>query len=187
MYDQRELEKRWREHKVKRYFRVGFFSVFVFIVTVVLYLYWTDDFLNKYRVVESVENDKKALKQNFEKFSYEEKRVDTLEVKEVLHDTIEHVEKRFQVTKSYDDALFLAKAYDASKVYEKVKYWALKANTLDSSREESWLLFAKAQFVLGAEEEAVEVLEVYRRDYYSPKVEVLLERMLKKMEITLVQ
>ena len=74
---------------------------------------------------------------------------------------IKEIEDRFESTKSYDDAIYLAQYYYNKKNYKKAEYWAMQANIVDSIPEESWIIFAKAKAKSGHRVEALKVLEAY--------------------------
>jgi tetratricopeptide (TPR) repeat protein len=71
------------------------------------------------------------------------------------------VEKRFFATKNVDDSLFLAKAYYNMGKYKKSEFWALQTNKINSSIDESWIIFAKSKVKLGHKNEAINILQNY--------------------------
>ena len=87
------------------------------------------------------------------------------------------VENRFKQTNDIDDALFLAKSYYAKGNFEKSEYWAFEVNKLDSSVEESLFIFVKSKFKLGKKNEAISILNSYRKQNNSYDTSVLLEKL----------
>ena len=71
------------------------------------------------------------------------------------------VERRFMQSHEIEDALFLARSYYKKADYKKSEYWALEANKLDESSEESLLIFVKSKVKLGRRNEAVSILKGY--------------------------
>jgi len=71
------------------------------------------------------------------------------------------VENRFHQSHDIDDALFLAKSYYKNGNYKKAEYWALQANRLDETMEESLLIFVKSKVKLGNKNEALSILTSY--------------------------
>jgi len=69
--------------------------------------------------------------------------------------------KSFLKSKSYQDALKVAKLYYNNGQYLESEKWALVTNNINSSVEEGWFIFAKSKVMMGDREEAEEVLGVY--------------------------
>jgi len=82
--------------------------------------------------------------------------------------------KKFENNPDPKLAIFLSKTYYKEKNYKKSLYWAIKANELDSSNSESWILFAKTSVKLGKKKDAINALKVYLNNYNSYEVEKLL-------------
>jgi len=92
---------------------------------------------------------------------------------------IQEIESRFPVTKDYDDAMYLAKYYYGRKNYKKAEAWAMQANTIDSGREESWIIFGKAKAKQGHRAEALRVLQAYFDRTGSEQIKELIDRIRK--------
>lgn len=78
---------------------------------------------------------------------------------------IANLEQNFHQKNDYKTALQIAKLYFANKDFEKALQWSFKANELDKSDSEAWVLFAKAKFALGKKDEAKQVLQSFLRFY----------------------
>jgi len=91
-------------------------------------------------------------------------------------DIANDIENRFEYSKNASDSLFLAKYYYDKMNYNKAEKWALETNRLDSSIEESWLIFAKSQVKQGKRIEALKVLKVYLDKSGSRKAKVLMDK-----------
>lgn len=89
----------------------------------------------------------------------------------------EDVENRFKQTADIDDALFLAKSYYKKDNFKKSEYWAFEANKLDSTLEESFLIFVKSKFKLGKINEAISILNSYLKRTKSHEASALLEQL----------
>ncbi len=76
-------------------------------------------------------------------------------------DAYNDVEKRFLKSRDVDDSLFLAKAYYRIGKYEKSEYWALQTNKINSTIDESWIIFAQSKVKLGQRNEAISILNNY--------------------------
>ena len=87
---------------------------------------------------------------------------------------IARMKQKFSKSKSPRDALLLAKAYYKKQNYSEAEEWALSANKLDNSLEDSWLLFAKSKAKLGKQKEALKILVSYYRKSQSSKVKSLI-------------
>jgi len=89
----------------------------------------------------------------------------------------EDVEKRFYQSHNIDDALFLAKSYYKKGNYKKAEQWAFETNQLDSTLEESFLIFVKSKMKLGQKNEVISILNQYLKHNNSKDARVLLEKM----------
>lgn len=82
---------------------------------------------------------------------------------------IETIKAKFLKSKNPREALILANSYYKNAEYTKAEKWALSANKLDNSLEDSWLLFAKSKAKLGKKKEALTVLVSYYKKSQSIK------------------
>jgi len=89
---------------------------------------------------------------------------------------VKTIESRFQDTKDYDDAMFLAKYYYAKANYKEAEKWAMQANLIDSSQEESWVLFAKSKAKQGRRADALRVLQAYFDRTGSMRIKNLIDK-----------
>jgi hypothetical protein len=92
---------------------------------------------------------------------------------------VKQIESRFPATRDYDDAMYLAKYYYRKKKYRKAEYWAMQANTIDSSQEGSWIIFGKAKAKQGHRADALRVLQAYYDRSGSMQVKMLIDRIRK--------
>jgi len=94
-------------------------------------------------------------------------------------DAYKEVAERFRETQDTDDSLFLARAYYNRGYYKKAAYWALQTNNIDSSIEESILIFAKAKAKLKHRNEAIHILSKYVKETNSVAAQNLLNKIKK--------
>jgi ribosomal 50S subunit-associated protein YjgA (DUF615 family) len=87
---------------------------------------------------------------------------------------IETMKKKFYRSKKPREALLLAKAFYAKGDYTNSEKWALTANKLDSSKDESWHIFAMSKVKLGQKSEAIKILSSYYKRNHSPKTKALI-------------
>jgi len=87
------------------------------------------------------------------------------------------MKQKFARNKNSRDALLIAKAYYNAGNYKKSEEWALKANSLNSHLDESWLIFAKSKDKMGKRREALKILIAYYNKSKSPKVKALINKM----------
>ncbi|MEA1916427.1 MAG: hypothetical protein U9N42_02740 [Campylobacterota bacterium] len=88
---------------------------------------------------------------------------------------IESVINRFEKNKNPKLSLFVAKYYYDKKNYEKAYEYALITNELDSTLEESWIIFASSQVKLHQKSKAVSTLKNYISHSHSQKATILLD------------
>ena len=89
------------------------------------------------------------------------------------------VAERFRETHDTDDSLFLARTYYNMGKYKKAEYWALQTNNVNSTIEESILIFAKAKVKLGHKNEAIRILSKYIKGSDSAEAKALLKQIKK--------
>lgn len=82
---------------------------------------------------------------------------------------LDTIKEKFRKSKNPREAVILSRSYYKSGQYKEAEKWALSANKLDSSLEESWLLFAKSKAKLGKKEEALKILVSYYKKSQSDK------------------
>jgi len=109
----------------------------------------------------------------------EEKKIRLEMVEAKNRQVIKEIEARFPATRDYEDAMYLAKYYYGKRQYRKAEYWALQANTIDSSKEESWLIFGKSKAKQGRRADALRVLQAYYDRSGSTHVKELIDRIRK--------
>jgi tetratricopeptide (TPR) repeat protein len=90
------------------------------------------------------------------------------------------MKEKFYKHKNPREAILIAKAYYRAGNYAKSEEWALRANHLNRSLDESWLLFAKSKNMLGEHEEAIKILRAYYAKSKSPKAKLLIKKLLKE-------
>lgn len=87
---------------------------------------------------------------------------------------VDTLKAKFEKSKNSRDALLLSKAYYKEGKYKASEQWALSANKLNNSLEDSWLLFAKSKAKLGKKQEAVKILVSYYKKSNSVKAKDLI-------------
>ncbi len=89
-------------------------------------------------------------------------------------DRIKYLKDRYKATRKAKYAILLSKEFYKKHNYKLSLKWAIIANDIDSTKEESWLMFAKNKVKLGQKQEAIKALRIYLRSCNSAKVENLL-------------
>ncbi len=85
--------------------------------------------------------------------------------------------KRFKRNKNPALSLFVAKRYYAIGEYQQAYNYALATNELDSSIEDSWLIFAKSLYHLDQKDVAIRTLKSYLDQTSSIKAKIAIEQM----------
>ena len=91
------------------------------------------------------------------------------------NNTLEYLIERFNQTRDPKLASYIAQSFYKKGNYKETVRWAILANSIDPSAEESWILFAKAKVKLGQREDAVKALRIYLNQYSSRKVKSYLQ------------
>jgi len=117
--------------------------------------------LNKKNIKTAIKKPKKIS------ITINQKRDSKKDIKEVL--------KRFKENNNPALSLFVAKNYYELKEYKQAYNYALIANQLDNTIEESWLIFAKSLVKMGQKDEALRVLKKYIGNSNSNSAQILYE------------
>jgi len=90
------------------------------------------------------------------------------------------MKQKFEQNKNPRDALLIAKAYYSAGNYKQSEEWSLKANSLNSNLDESWLIFAKSKDKMGKRREALKILVAYYNKSKSSRIKALINEMKAK-------
>ncbi len=90
---------------------------------------------------------------------------------------IQDVVARFKKNKNPVLSLFIAKRYYNIGNYQQAYNYALITNELDSSIEDSWLIFAKSLYKMKQKEMAIKTLKSYIQESNSVKAKIALDQM----------
>jgi len=110
---------------------------------------------------EIVSSDRKAKKANI---IISSKKIDKLK----------YLKERYNETGRAFYAILISKEYYKKRLYLKSLLWATTANSIDSSSEESWIMFAKNKVKLGKRNDAINALSAYLKVNNSKKIKILL-------------
>ena len=89
-------------------------------------------------------------------------------------DKLKYLKERYNETGRAFYAILISKEYYKKRLYLKSLLWATTANSIDSSSEESWIMFAKNKVKLGKKNDAINALSAYLRVNNSKKIKILL-------------
>jgi len=89
---------------------------------------------------------------------------------------ISMLKENFNKSKNPEIALKRARKCYQDKRYSDTIKWALSANNLDSSIEESWVMFAKAKYMLKQKDDALRALEEYNKNKNKPEINELINK-----------
>ncbi len=103
----------------------------------------------------------------------------TIKVKKTSKKELEEIIKRFKKNNNPRLGVFIARKYYEMGDYGKAYNYALLTNQIDSSLEDSWIIFAKSLVKLGEKERAVKTLQLYIKTSHSNKAQLLLNNILR--------
>ena len=89
-------------------------------------------------------------------------------------DKLKYLKERYNETGRAFYAILISKEYYKKRLYFKSLLWATTANSIDSSSEESWIMFAKNKVKLGKRGDAINALSAYLKVNNSKKIKILL-------------
>ena len=92
------------------------------------------------------------------------------------NDEISILKDKFNKNKNVKNALDIAKKCYEEKRYSDAIKWALTANDIDSSSEESWIIFAKAKYMLKEKDDALRALMEYNKKINKPVINELIKK-----------
>lgn len=87
--------------------------------------------------------------------------------------SLEDLKSAFLQEKSYEKALIIAKTYFESSNYQEAINWAIKANEIDESKEDAWIIFANANIKQGNKQKALNAIDAYLKKYFSEELSKL--------------
>jgi len=97
-------------------------------------------------------------------------------VLKVKNTNIQDLKKQFSQTPSYNIAIVIARNYFKKNSFEDAITWAKKANQLNKSNAESWLVYAKSLYALKKYDKAKQLLQIYQQYENSNEVQNLLKQ-----------
>lgn len=115
-----------------------------------------------------------------EKKSVKKPKKPLLQITTSTADTKTVLLKNYSVKKDYTSALRLAEYFLKKRDFLKALYWAKNANKLDSTKENSWIIYAKAKYALGKKEDAIDSLKTFLNIFYSKNADELLQKYIKE-------
>jgi len=187
MYDIELLEKEWKKYHHKKYLSIyaGLLAFFLILLAIVLFVTREKDSHSlliqennlsepviknevvnvEKKILEPVENvvDNIPMLENKNEIivdkPHRKMKLNIVEASSL--DAYKDVEKRFYISRSIEDSLFLAKTYFRKGNYKKSEYWALQTNKIDSTIDASWIIFVKSKLKIGHKNEAISILKKY--------------------------
>jgi hypothetical protein len=89
-------------------------------------------------------------------------------------DKIKYLKERYNESGKAIYAIMISKEYYRKKMYKESLVWAATANGIDSSNEDSWIMFAKNKVKLNQKNDAINALKAYLKVNSSKKIKILL-------------
>lgn len=108
-----------------------------------------------------------------------EQKPEPLIIKRKVADPVGRLIKKFEEEPSCKAATEVAEELFKNRLYEKALEWAMKANELDSSQEESWIVFVKASIQLGRVEVALKAIDAYLKNHSSKELSKIKEEIFR--------
>ena len=98
-----------------------------------------------------------------------------IKIKKTSKKDLQAIIARFKKSNNPILGVFIAKKYYEMGDYHKAYNYALITNQIDSSIEDSWIIFAKSLVKLGQKKRAIETLDAYIKTSNSSRAQILLE------------
>jgi len=93
----------------------------------------------------------------------------------VQNTNIQQLQKKFTQAPNYNIAIIIARSYYKKGAFKNAVIWAKKANQLDKSDAESWIIYAKSLYALDQDDKARQLLHIYLQYENSEEVDKLLK------------
>ncbi|SFV50076.1 Transformation system protein [hydrothermal vent metagenome] len=122
--------------------------------------------------------DRSTISESKDTNSKEEKEKIKIKVSKTSKKDLEEIIKRFKKSNNPILGVFIAKKYYQMQKYRKSYNYALLTNQIDSSIEDSWIIFAKSLVKLGQKERAIKTLKAYIQNSQSNKAKILLNNIM---------
>ena len=116
----------------------------------------------------------KQLKQGVQPFVKQESKKSKIIISSKKIDKLEYLKEQYNETKKAFYAILISQEYYKKKFYSKSLLWATTANNIDSSNEDSWIMFAKSKVKLGKRNDAINALSAFLKVNNSQKIKILL-------------
>ena len=107
---------------------------------------------------------------------HREKKTVKIKVNRMSKAELEQIVKRFKKSNNPTLGVFIAKKYYNMGEYQKSYNYALLTNQIDSTIEDSWIIFAKSLVKLGKKDQAIKTLQAYIRVSSSSRAKLLLNK-----------
>lgn len=132
----------------------------------------------KEQKIKKSPTQKRSFQKEIEKEVLTQKKQEKKKIKIVSKqiNTLTFLKKKFEATKDIKYALMVASHYYKKRDYKNSLKWAIRANEIDSSNEESWIIFAKSKLKLGRKKEAINALKLYLKNRDSQNVLNVLQK-----------
>ena len=102
----------------------------------------------------------------------------TIKTTKTSQKELQEITQRFKKTNNPVLSLFLAREYYKRGNYRQSYNYALITNQIDSTIEDSWIIFAKSLVKLKQKNKAIKILQTYIRSSHSKKAQILLDNIL---------
>ena len=192
MHNIRDLEERWQKYNRSRVIIYTLIGICIALLALALYV-WIggDNEGSKQKTpTQSIATDKPSRenvsiaykdKSIVQKAKANKKPKIDLKVSEnhSKDSEVMDVKERFGISKDPMDALFVAKYYYDKNDCKQAQQWALDANRIDSTIEDSWVIFAKCKAKNGDRLEALNILKEYLKIDDSKNIHALIDEIKK--------
>ena len=133
-----------------------------------------------YYVVTRNSNTQKTKEEKKKEKKHEKKKEKQIEksptpLLKVQNTNIQQLQKKFTQAPNYNIAIIIARSYYKKGAFKNAVIWAKKANRLDKSDAESWIIYAKSLYALGQDEKARQLVHIYLQYENSEEVDKLLQ------------
>lgn len=179
MYNITDLEQKWQIYNSNRKKRVvAILSVLILTLTTATYFIANANFDTKIDTTPKEQiltetNSSQILKTKLEltiptiDFEHNSSAMEQKDTKPDVglknKDTLESAKKAYLENKNFKTTIELAKAYYLVNDYDKARFYAVEANSLEPTKEDGWIVFANSCVKLGLKNDAVIALSKFNQ------------------------
>ncbi len=203
MHNVKFLEKEWSKLNFKRFIvKFGLIIFTILIASVILTLVFSNidfnSFYEEKKIEEKIIIDEPKIEEDIEEeivqppiykniIEEEEKVIESknpiISISKTKKDFLTTLKDKYNKSPDYMSAIAIAEEFYKKDSYKESLIWSIRANEIDDTKDESWLIFANSKIKLNKKIEAINALKIYLSKNSSNRIEELLNKLQKDIKL----